>query len=115
MAELICIVCPKGCHLQVTQEEDGYHVKGNACPRGKDYGIAERTNPTRVVTSTVRIHGAAHKRCPVKTDGAIPKGLLFEAMEQLEKVDLQSPVKCGDIIIENVCGTEINFVATRNM
>ena len=79
MKELICIVCPKGCHLKV-DEENGYAVTGNGCPRGAEYGKAELVNPTRVVTSTVRCIGGGHPRCPVKTDRAIPRELLFEAM-----------------------------------
>ena len=34
MKELICITCPKGCHLKV-DEENGYAVTGNSCPRGR--------------------------------------------------------------------------------
>ena len=53
MKELICIVCPQGCHLKV-DEENGCAVTGNSCPRGAEYGKAELTHPTRVVTSTVK-------------------------------------------------------------
>ena len=31
--ELICICCPKGCHLRVDTAND-YAVTGNACPNG---------------------------------------------------------------------------------
>ena len=37
MKELICIVCPKGCHLKVDENND-YKVSGNACERGAEYG-----------------------------------------------------------------------------
>ena len=37
MTNLICITCPKGCHLTVDEEND-YKVTGNACPRGAEYG-----------------------------------------------------------------------------
>ena len=40
MTELICIVCPRGCHLQV-DEANGYAVTGNSCPRGAEYGRQE--------------------------------------------------------------------------
>lgn len=73
MTELICITCPKGCHLTVDEEND-YAVKGNACPRGAEYGKNELKNPKRVVTSTVKTTSEEHPRCPVKTNGAIPKG-----------------------------------------
>ena len=51
MKELICITCPKGCHLKV--DEQTYAVTGNSCPRGAVYGANELRNPVRVVTSTV--------------------------------------------------------------
>ena len=47
MKELICIVCPKGCHLRVDEAQD-YRVTGNGCPRGEEYGKMELTHPTRV-------------------------------------------------------------------
>lgn len=40
MKELICIVCPNGCHLRV-DETGGCRVTGNACPRGEEYGRSE--------------------------------------------------------------------------
>ena len=61
MTELICIVCPQGCHLKV-DEENGYEVKGNSCPRGAEYGKKELVNPTRVITTTVAIEGGIYRR-----------------------------------------------------
>ena len=45
--ELICICCPKGCHLRVDTAND-YAVTGNACPNGVAYGKEELTHPTRI-------------------------------------------------------------------
>lgn len=114
MKELICIVCPKGCHLKV-DEQNGYAVTGNGCPKGAAYGKEELVNPTRVVTSTVCVENAIYPRCPVKTDAPIPKALIFEAMRLLDGICLTSPVRVGDVVIANVLGTGINFVATKNM
>ena len=114
MKELICIVCPKGCHLKVDEDND-YAVTGNGCPRGAEYGRAELTNPTRVVTSTVRCVGGIYPRCPVKTDGVIPKGMIFKVMESLNHVELTAPVAVGQVVIENVCGTGVNVVSARTM
>ena len=53
--KLICIGCPMGCPLTV--EIDGgevVSVTGNTCKRGDVYARKEVTNPTRIVTSTVR-------------------------------------------------------------
>lgn len=114
MRELICIVCPKGCHLMVDTEND-YAVSGHGCAKGIDYGREELKNPTRVVTSSVRCTGSHHPRCPVKTDLAIPKAKIFEVMEALNHVEVASPITCGQIIIPNVCETNANIVATRTM
>lgn len=114
MKELICIVCPRGCHLRV-DEENGYAVTGNSCARGAEYGRTELTNPTRVLTSTVAVEGGAHPRCPVKTNAPIPKGKLFEAMAALDGIVLQAPVALGQVVVENVCGTGADFIATRSL
>lgn len=114
MKELICIVCPKGCRLQV-DEEHGYAVTGNNCPRGAEYGRNELLHPTRVLTSTVRVQGGLHRRLPVKTTAPIPKELLFQAMEALNGVTLTAPVTVGQVVIANLLGTGVDVVATREM
>lgn len=114
MKELICIVCPKGCHLQV-DEQNGYAVTGNACPRGEAYGKKELVNPTRTITSTVCIQGAHIPRVPVKTSAEVPKGKIFEAMALLDGLVVQAPVKLGQTIVAQIPGTNAAFVATRSL
>ena len=114
MKELICITCPKGCHLKV-DEENGYAVTGNSCPRGEAYGKAELIHPTRVVTSTVRCSGGSRPRCPVKTNAPVPKDKIFEVVAALDAVDLQAPIKIGQVVIPDVCGTGADIVATKNI
>ncbi len=112
--EVICIVCPRGCHLQIDPEND-YQVTGNFCPRGIPYGKAELINPVRVLTSTVKVNGKNLKRCPVKTDQAIPKKEIANLMQEINKIELKAPVKAGDIILDHVLGTAANLVATRDI
>ena len=114
MKELICIVCPRGCHLKVDEAND-YAVTGNSCPRGAEYGRNECTHPTRVLTTTVKIDGAAYRRCPVRTERAIDKSLLFKAMDALNGVTLHAPVPVGDVALETVCGTGVNVIVTREL
>ena len=114
MKELICITCPRGCHLQV-DENNNYEVTGNACPRGKVYGFNEVTNPQRVVTSTVRTTSAEYPRCPVKTNGTIPKGKMFEAMALLDDVVLKTPINAGDKVVENLFDTGVDFVTCKSI
>ncbi len=116
MREMICIVCPQGCRLSVDERPDGeIIVTGNGCNRGIPYAKKELTNPTRVVTSTVKIHGGIHKRLPVKTSTDIPKGLNFAVMKELNNVEVNAPIKVGTVLIENILGTGADIVATRDM
>ncbi len=113
MRELICISCPRGCHLKV--DEKTLEVTGNSCPRGKIYGISEVTNPVRVVTSTVKIIGGESPRVSVKTDKPIAKGKIFDAMKLLNDVELKSPVNIGDVVLANILDTDVNIVVTKKM
>lgn len=114
MKEYICIICPRGCHLTV-DEENNYAVTGNGCLRGEAYGREEAMHPTRVVTSSVRVRSRKHPRCPVKTDIAIAKSDIWKAMHLLDDVELVPPVHRGDIVIASLLGGEANFVATRDI
>ena len=112
--ELICIVCPMGCHLTVDVDNE-YKVTGNQCKRGIDYGKKELTNPTRTITSTVKITGGIYNRLPVKTDKEINKKLIFDVMRLLDEIEVVSPVQMGTVLLKNVLGTDVNIVASRSM
>ena len=114
MTELTCIGCPLGCRLTVDEEND-YAVTGNSCKKGAEYGKNELKNPTRVLTTTVKAEGGIHGRCPVRTQSAIPKGMLFDAMKVLSGVTVTAPVKCGQTVVENILGTGVNVIATRDL
>ena len=66
--ELICIGCPMGCPLTVEMNgKEVVSVSGNTCKRGATYAEKEVTNPTRIVTSTVRVLGGTAEMVSVKT------------------------------------------------
>lgn len=113
MEKITCIVCPKGCQLSVFADRG--EVAGNACPRGKEYGLIEVTAPTRVITSTVQIEGAIHPRLPVKTSKPVPKGRMMEIMDVIWRTKVSAPIKIGDVIIPNILDTGADIVACRNM
>lgn len=111
--ELICISCPKGCHLKV--DETSLTVTGNSCPKGAEYGVNEVTNPVRIVTTTVKVDGGEAPVVPVKTEKAIPKGLIMKCMEEINKVTIKAPAKIGDVVIKNVLQTGIDIIVTKNV
>ena len=109
--ELTCIICPRGCGLKV-EIEDGkvLSVTGNSCPRGVKYAEDECCNPMRTITSTVRCEDG--RVISVKTDRPIPKAKMFECMKMINSATAHLPIHIGDVIIEDVFGS--NVVATEN-
>lgn len=114
--ELTCIGCPVGCMLEVILE-DGVviNVKGNTCIIGKNYAEKECTNPTRIVTSSVRVRNGEINAVSVKTKSDIPKNKIMQCIEELRGVAVEAPVKTGDIILTDVAGTGVNVIATKSI
>lgn len=112
MKELTCIVCPRGCRLFI---DDELNVTGNSCPRGAQYAKDELTNPKRMITSVVRVKNREDTVVSVKTSTSIPKGMIFEVMNELNKVGVDAPTHIGDIVIKNVLNTGADIVITKNI
>lgn len=113
---LICINCPMGCALTVEMEGDEViSVSGNTCKRGDAYGRKEVTDPTRIVTSTVKVSGGKAMMVSVKTRQDIPKGKIAECVKALKDVQVQAPVRIGDVIVADVAGTGVDIVATKDI
>ena len=109
---LTCIVCPKGCDIEVTLDENKKFVSatGYTCKRGLAYAEAECTAPTRTVTSTVRTEDGGV--CAVKTSDTVPKELVFECMKLINSTVAPSDAKIGDVIIEDLLATGVKVVVT---
>lgn len=116
--ELICIGCPIGCSMTVFAEEEGEErritVSGNTCKKGREYAVKEITNPTRIVTSTVRVRDGEAPVVPVKTQNDIPKDKIAECIREIKSICVQAPVRAGDCIIENTAGTGVRVIATKS-
>ena len=112
MKELTCIVCPRGCRLKV---DDNMEVTGNSCPRGKIYAINELTNPTRTITSSIRVNNRPYILVSVKTDKPVPKDKMFDVMKEIDKLEVQAPTRIGQIVLPNILGTDANIVITKDI
>lgn len=108
MKDLICIICPRGCHLHI---DDNNKVTGNFCPRGEKYAISEMTKPMRSFASFIRLESG--EICSIKTDIQIPKEMIFPICEALKNVHPAHKLKIGDIVVENILETGANIVVTR--
>lgn len=110
---MTCIICPRGCTLSVSDENGVITVTGHGCKRGEQYGVTEYINPTRTVTSTVRVANRADTMVSVKTVAPIPKAEMAAVMKRIRETAINAPVSIGDVVIDAVCGTCI--VATANV
>lgn len=114
--KLICITCPMGCTLQVTHEgKTVLSVTGEGCKRGIEYAERELSDPRRMVATTVRVRGGLHPLVPVYTASPFPKPLIFDLLAELRKIELEAPVKEGQVVLANALGTGIDVVASRDM
>ena len=114
--EMTCIVCPKGCQMSIERLDDGdIKVTGNTCPNGERYARNEILHPMRTVTSTVRVSGGVMPQVSCKTEKDIPKGKIFECMEVLASVDIEAPVSMHQILVEDICHTGVNVIATKEV
>ena len=114
--ELICIGCPLGCNLRAVIK-DGHveEITGNTCPKGEDYAKKELTDPRRIVTTTVKVNDGSLPVVSVKTLSDIPKGSISQCMRELKGVVLQAPVSMGQVVAENIAGTGVCVVATKEI
>ena len=111
--EIICTVCPLGCHITVEGEGDRIDsITGHTCKRGEEYGTQEFSHPVRILTSTVKLTGTSQPLLPVRSETPVPASLLFECMEVLKKVEVSVPVTRYDVIVENICGCGVNIIAS---
>jgi len=114
--QLICILCPRGCHIQIQQVKDGeWKIEGHGCKRGKDYAIQEATCPLRVLTTSVWVEGGNHRLVSAKTDRSIPRDKIIESLKQTKGLTVKAPINIGDILVKNIVGTGANLVATRKI
>lgn len=111
--ELTCIVCPLGCQLKIEIEDEKIKsVTGNTCKRGESYAVTEMTNPTRVITTTVRTKTG--EIVPVKTDGTVEKNKIFDYMKVICGIhpDL-SECNMGNVI--HTLDNGVNVVVTSQI
>lgn len=118
---LTCIICPMGCSMEVEVETNAsgqkkvLSVKDNGCKRGEQYAAKELQNPTRTLTTTIKVEGGEFPLVPVKTAGEVPKASLLQCMEVVRRASCKAPVKRGDVLIYDLLGTGVNVIACADI
>lgn len=114
--ELTCIVCPIGCRLTVDRKDDGsLEVHGNRCKRGAAYAEEEFRDPRRMVTGTCAISNGDFVRLPVRSSESVPVDDIAPFLNAMYRLDVNAPVRCGQVIASDLAGTGIDLVATMSV
>lgn len=114
--QVTCICCPLGCAISVDIAADGSaaYRKGASCARGREYAVAEVTAPVRSVATTINVPGCGEP-LSVKTADPIPKPLIADAVRAMKAAHVELPVRMGDMVLPDVCGTGVPVVATKSL
>lgn len=117
-----CTTCPSECLLTVEVERDANgavaavrFVTGKSCPRGDKFAHQELTCPMRVLTTTVAVSGGDEALLPVRTAEAIPLTLHAQAMDLIRGVVVDAPIRMGDVVLEDLLGTNIDLAASMDI
>lgn len=117
-----CTTCPSECLLTVEVERDANgavtavrSVTGNSCPRGDTFARQELTCYMRVLTTTVAVSGGDETLLPVRTAEAIPLSFHAQAMDLIRGLVVDAPIRMGDIVLENLLGTNIDLIASMDI
>jgi CxxC motif-containing protein len=113
--KLTCIICPRGCEMEVTRDGDKWIVTGNECKRGENYAVQEAANPMRTLTTSLPVSGGDYDMLSVKTAQPIPKNMIDDALKALKDKSVQAPVHVGQCIFPDIAGTGVDIVATRKV
>ena len=115
---MTCIICPMGCSLDITFDEENkkvIKVTDNGCLRGPKYAEKELINPTRTLTSTIKVTAGTLPVVPVKSRGELPRDSLLQYMEVIRRAVAQAPIKIGDVLLQDILGSGVDIVASADV
>jgi len=113
MKDIVCIVCPNSCHLQIDPKTN--RVIGQLCARGTKFAIQELHEPLRTLTTSVKTTFEHKPLVSVRTSGEVPKRLIGTIMRQLKDIVISEPLPRGTVIVENVAETGVSIITTSSI
>ena len=114
--EIICIVCPLGCRMEVALE--GTEVKtvtGNQCKKGVKHAEKEVVFPGRVLTTTMKTDIPGIPLLPVRSSKELPKDRLMDCMGEIATQGIIGSIKLGQPVIKNILGLGVDITACRSI
>ena len=115
--EIICVGCPLGCRVTLTVDESGkiLHFEGNECHAGEKYVAEEFRTPIRVFTGTLRTKRCSRPLLSVSTSKPIDKTNILDCGKYLYCIEVEPPIKIGDVIVSNILNTGTDLIATSDL
>ena len=111
-----CIICPNGCELFITKNDDGeIIVEGASCKRGNEYAKQEALHPMRTISSSVLVNNGKKPLVSVRLNQPVPKESIMNIMEVIRSLEVTAPIKCGQTIVENILGLGSDIIATTDV
>lgn len=111
-----CIICPVGCDITVRAEQSSIlSIEGNCCPKGADYVEQELSNPRRNIATSVMVHNGDLPLVSVRLNRPIPKDQIFTVMAAIKNLSFEGPVRIGQVLSKDICGTGADLIATKNV
>ncbi len=111
-----CRCCPFGCQIEVTSEAGViYQIEGNNCLKGDRYGEQESGNQYRFLTFSVRVKNGKYANVQGVTSKPFEISLRNKVISQLKEIELEAPIYEGDILVENLLGTEVFLLASMDL
>ena len=68
-----------------------------------------------VLTTTVRINSQVFKLLPVKSDKPVSLETAMQIMKKVSEMELNPPVKMGDVVAFHILGKRINLISTKTV
>ena len=113
---MVCIVCPMGCAITVKAKgRQITQLAGMRCAHGRRYARKEFLAPERMLTSTVRVKGGRTRMAPVRSSKPIAKGKILRCMDRLARLEVEAPVRAGQVVVKNILRSGADIVATRGV
>ncbi len=112
--KITCIICPIGCNIEILKRRDKIlKIKGNRCKRGIAYALQEIKEPKRIVMSVIMVKNGDLPTISVKTDKPVLKRFIPIIMRELANIEVEAPIKMGQVIVRNIANLGVNIIATR--
>ena len=112
---LTCLLCPIGCELEGDTDGDRVEVRGHQCDKGLDFAAEEILRPTRNLATSVPLKGTVDRMVSVRLSGRVPREMIFPILSEIKALRPSAPVRRGDVLITDVCGTGVDVIATRTI